>query len=557
MNQTTPLTQNDCPAVIQHLQNGQSPQDHVRKPATEQLKMLEQRPGFTSLLLYLSQPSPQLQPSINQFAAIQLKNVIDRHWRRGQISEDERQSIKQNVLQRLAETNPRVAEQLLVVIAKIARNDAPHNWPSLFDTLRTQLTEPHAPFVLRTMNKVIKTLTTKRKASDRRVFHDLTQEMLPFFVNHWFQRQTELFQLLNQAGYSTGGNEGNGGGTTGGGAALAATLQSKSTACMYALKTVCRMISYGTPSLDTNSIVASFFQHVLAVVQSTLATVLNMSVKESQRRVAHQIPLYDLDGEDDSFKYSVEGRLRQMVEVSLRTVNRVRSNQPTAFTPYLQTFLNVTYSIVVDYYDRVQQYQELARRYTMPTLLACQFLSKCLTERDYEDPKSAGGTMVNQFLMGKSGGNGGGGGHPNNGSGSSGPSADTSSTTAPRVNVLFKIVVTTFLTLTAPDLMRWESDPEEYVLAQESVSMNSSLRATGQDLFLAMLEYDDHVMPQIFVTILNERETYFDQRANPSSNATPQGKRLCCLFVLGQCGVARTIDGTCWPSCWSSCWPSC
>lgn len=49
--------------------------------------------------------------------------------------------------------------------------------------------------------------------------------------------------------------------------------------------------------------------------------------------------------------------------------------------------------------------------------------------------------------------------------------------------------------------------------------MNNNLRATAQDLFLALLEYDDHIMPQIFVQIMNDRSTHFNQRIN-SSNAS-------------------------------------
>jgi hypothetical protein len=77
-----------------------------RKPAEATLKQLEQRPGFVSLLLFLSQPSQEISAQVCQFAAIQLKNVVERRWRRGNIQQNEKESVKNGLLLRLNEPNP-------------------------------------------------------------------------------------------------------------------------------------------------------------------------------------------------------------------------------------------------------------------------------------------------------------------------------------------------------------------------------------------------------------------------------------------------------------------
>ena len=196
----SPLSPNDGPALLDVLSRAMAPADEIRMPASATLKQLENRPGFVSLLLHLSQSSPHdPHAHLRQFASIQLKNVVSRSWRRGgdNIHENERASLRQSLLGRLHEQNKQVAEQLLVVISKIAREDFPARWPSLLDTLMQQAMTPHAPFVMRTMNKIFKTLSSKRKSSDRRSYTELANQVLPYLVPHWSKRQSELFHVGN------------------------------------------------------------------------------------------------------------------------------------------------------------------------------------------------------------------------------------------------------------------------------------------------------------------------------------------------------------------------
>ena len=507
MQQNLPqsLDQSHGSALMAVLHNAMSPDDNLRKPATATLKQFEQIPGFISLLLLISSPSQNIPVPINQFAAIQLKNVIGRNWRRGNIQENERISIKQNLLQRLNETNSQVAEQLLVIVSKIAREDVPEKWPNLFDILTQQLSFPHAPFVMRTLNKVLKTLSSKRTASDRRVFAELANKMLPSLVEHWKQRKDQLFQSLQQAGYNSNGlsqtsisNE------------VRHRLQAEATCVMYCLKSVCRLVVYGKTPLDAGTITNSFLSEMFTSLRSMLETVLDTSIIEGQRRMAANESPFDGEGDaDKEEKKSLEGRLRSMVEVSLKTVGRVRSNQPTAFGPYLEPFLQLTYSIVVDRDCRVAQHGDAAKRYETPSLLACQFLSKCLTERDYEGRNNPLGLIVETFIFGSSG-SGSNGSNGSNNTNAKGVIAAPKSET--KSNVLIRILASRFMSLTTPDLTRWEEDPEEYVLSQESVAVDSSLRPTAQDLYLALVEYDERSAPKLFVTMMRNTEAEFDTK---------------------------------------------
>ena len=303
-----PLSPNDGPALLEVLSRAMSPADEIRKPASATLKQLETRPGFVSLLLHLSQTSPQ-DPHVHlrQFASIQLKNVVVRNWRSGgNIQENERISLRQSLLGRLQEQNPHVAEQLLVVIGKIAREDFPERWPALLDTLMQQATAPHAPFVTRTMNKIFKTLSSKRKGPDRRVYSDLANRTLPYLVPHWSKRQADLFRAIAAAaGAANAANAASSSSisaTTSSAAATAATaatatsaisnpatadaLYREATSCLYLLKSICRLVHYGQTSLRAGTITCTFLSDMLTTVQTPLPFVLDDATREGHRRVS-------------------------------------------------------------------------------------------------------------------------------------------------------------------------------------------------------------------------------------------------------------------------------
>ena len=451
-----PLSPNDSPALLEVLSRAMSPADEIRKPASATLKQLETRPGFVSLLLHLSQTSPQ-DPHVHlrQFASIQLKNVVVRNWRSGgNIHENERISLRQSLLGRLQEQNPHVAEQLLVVIGKIAREDFPERWPALLDTLMQQATAPHAPFVTRTMNKIFKTLSSKRKGADRRVYSDLANRTLPYLVPHWSKRQADLFQAIAAAaaagaGAANASSSSSTSATSSAAAAATATsaisnpatadaLYREATSCLYLLKSICRLVHYGQTSLRAGTITCTFLSDMLTTVQTPLPFVLDDATREGHRRVSsgkffnlcfddHKNiyilsnltyissswflisflifytgdSIFSLDeGTDDEEKKTLVGRLRGMIEVSLETLCRLFGRAPLSFRPYLPTFLTLSRTIIVDHGQRIATSGDLARRYEVPSLLACRFLSKCVAERKFEMLGDGDGDVTQEQVEG-------------------------------------------------------------------------------------------------------------------------------------------------------------
>ena len=98
---------------------------------TQQLQNWERQPGFFSSLqsVFIDRSLPL---EIRYLALIQLKNGIDKYWRKtasNAISKEEKYLIRSRSLQSgISEPDHRLALQNAVVIAKITRLEFPHDW---------------------------------------------------------------------------------------------------------------------------------------------------------------------------------------------------------------------------------------------------------------------------------------------------------------------------------------------------------------------------------------------------------------------------------------------
>ena len=111
--------------------------------------------------------------------------------------------------------------------------------------------------------------------------------------------------------------------------------------------------------------------------------------------------IFSLDeGTDDEEKKTLVGRLRGMIEVSLKTLCRLFGRAPLSFRPYLPTFLTLSRTIIVDHGQRIATSGDLARRYEVPSLLACRFLSKCVAERKFEMLGDGDGDVTQEQVEG-------------------------------------------------------------------------------------------------------------------------------------------------------------
>jgi Importin-beta N-terminal domain len=99
--------------------------------ATQQLQNWERQPAFYSSLqnIYVDTSLPI---EVRYLALIQLKNGIDKYWRKtaqNAISKEEKALIRSRCLESgISEPDHRLALQNAIIIAKITRVEFPHDW---------------------------------------------------------------------------------------------------------------------------------------------------------------------------------------------------------------------------------------------------------------------------------------------------------------------------------------------------------------------------------------------------------------------------------------------
>ncbi|XP_053304003.1 importin-11 [Spea bombifrons] len=183
--------------VLQVLTQASSQDSTVLKPAEEQLKQWETQPGFYSVLLNIF-TNHSLDVNVRWLAVLYFKNGIERYWRRvapHALSEEEKSTLRVGLITNFNEPVNQIATQIAVLIAKVARLDCPKQWPELIPTLiesvkmQDDLRQHRA---LLTFYHVTKTLSSKRLASDRKLFQDLSSEIYSFACCLW-NHHTDTF----------------------------------------------------------------------------------------------------------------------------------------------------------------------------------------------------------------------------------------------------------------------------------------------------------------------------------------------------------------------------
>ncbi|CAB3374307.1 Hypothetical predicted protein [Cloeon dipterum] len=156
------------------------------RPAEMRLKGWETSPGFYAALLSafadLGQPV-----NVRWMAVLCMKNGVDRFWRRNApnaISEGEKASVRQALVACcLRELAPQILTQLAVLSSKIARHDWPREWPELLNQLLEGVQQPGSrQQALLVLHHVVKTLSSKRLAGDRRLFQELSSSLFPHIL---------------------------------------------------------------------------------------------------------------------------------------------------------------------------------------------------------------------------------------------------------------------------------------------------------------------------------------------------------------------------------------
>ncbi len=209
--------------VREALEAAFSASGEARKGGEALLASLEPQPGFLSALaevaLNLAQ-APERVSGVQELAGITLKHAIGRVWRKA--GQEERQQVRTALLEQIERVaNDRVAVQLSLGLARIARSDFPDTWPELFPTLTGKLArnneacvasaragEPAAAALaphtrlkrnLYVLHYVLKELAGKRLPAQRKAFQELAQPLMPIVWSLVYRASEEVDKTLGAA----------------------------------------------------------------------------------------------------------------------------------------------------------------------------------------------------------------------------------------------------------------------------------------------------------------------------------------------------------------------
>ncbi|KAK3696988.1 hypothetical protein LTR37_017695 [Vermiconidia calcicola] len=180
--EANPLTEN---LLVHSLTSAASSNPNQIQTGTQQLQQWEKSPGYYKHLqsAYLDHRLPM---EIRYLAIIQLKNGIDKYWRKtalNAVQKDDKEVIRSRLLDSaLNEYDNRLAVQNALVIAKIARFKYPNDWPdalqSITNTLRSQSPPLQLARALLVLLHIVKELSTGRLQRTRQNLQAATPEIV-------------------------------------------------------------------------------------------------------------------------------------------------------------------------------------------------------------------------------------------------------------------------------------------------------------------------------------------------------------------------------------------
>ena len=196
------IESNDSPtleSLCTVLQQAASSDQQQIQAGAKQLSNWERQAGYYSSLqsIFINNSLPF---EARYLAAIQIKNGIDKYWRKtaaNAISKDEKALIRSRCLDSgINEADHRLALHNAVFVAKIVRYEFPSEWPdaisSLVQYLRKASATIHLPRTLLILLYIVKELSTARLQRSRVALQKAAPELFQVLgeiyvekVNHW------------------------------------------------------------------------------------------------------------------------------------------------------------------------------------------------------------------------------------------------------------------------------------------------------------------------------------------------------------------------------------
>lgn len=188
--------------VYMALLEASSQDTDVLKRGEAKLKSWEVQPGFYTTLcdIFLN---TTLQENARWLATLYFKNGIDKYWRTtapNGISPEEKTVLRSRLLDCLNQPINQLANQMAIIISKIARFDCPKEWPDLIDILFNNMKNTNNLIKHRAvlyLYHVVKSLSTKRLIGDRKLFHDLSSAIYSSVLNYWNSSMIEFGNMAS------------------------------------------------------------------------------------------------------------------------------------------------------------------------------------------------------------------------------------------------------------------------------------------------------------------------------------------------------------------------
>lgn len=176
----------DLTKIIEALQATLIPDQQPQ--AEEYLKQVNKIIGFPRQLLQIVM-SENLEMNVRQAGAVFLKNSISNHWveeeKQFSIHEDDKQVIRENIVQAVIAAPNVIRVQLSVCVTIIVKSDYPGRWPGFLEKIMTYISsDQHNTWLgsLICLYKLVKHFEYK-KSEERQVLHEAMVHILPVIQN--------------------------------------------------------------------------------------------------------------------------------------------------------------------------------------------------------------------------------------------------------------------------------------------------------------------------------------------------------------------------------------
>lgn len=524
----------DSNVVAQALQASMAGADEIRKPAEAALVEYANVGGFLDAILRVF-CDPSFDVNLRLASVICLKRTLHIHWKPRKasvygITDAEKNSLKAFLLSHNEEPVRKLAVQLSVVVADIARRDWPGNWDNLFNSLMNDITTGSDIVISRgvyTLHRVLKELATKRLARDRVAFVEVASQIFPLLHTAYQHRTAQLLESLSSMSSRWETNNGV--------VELSEEENMKPLADLvtYLVKCMHRVVLSGFPtSLQEDSTgispqeISVFFQGLLGHE----AAVLEYLNKRSQFRINGQVQ----NNDEKSFSEQLSKVAYRMTLI----VVEAQRQSPLPFRAFLSPFL-------VQFHDQLSLLYKLPpppengptsdhngpTPWTIPIGLErlainlLTFLTQVLGSDEYRrDLITLHATSHSLSATGKQ-------------EMSAQAVGEASQVlheffSPERAKSLLDLAMHSILPLRNADLEEWVDDPETFHLNQVSLTAAESPRAAAERLVVAFLE-SAITSPQL-VELLGQllQDTTQGNAAGAQVNAMTQGHALPTEVVL-------------------------